>query len=200
MAVSFAYTLVGWTLGSAPYINGANLVHLDTGVQQGAHLSGLESDRTAALATANPGALMFCTDTKILYQSLGAGTWQQITAPIGDTAWTALTLGGTWATSAAAIAAGEQAPHYRKDGSGFVHVDGYLDTGFSTGVAIGTLPAGYRPLKTHRFPAFSSGTVTGDTASDRLAGLIVKSDGTINWDGHGSSFIQLDLIDFLAEQ
>lgn len=76
MATGYVYTPVGWVSGSAPKLNGPDLAHMDAGIQQGAHVTGLESDRTTALASANPGALMWCSDSQILYMSLGAGGWQ----------------------------------------------------------------------------------------------------------------------------
>lgn len=76
MAVANAYTKVGFQSGSPPYISGPNLETVENGVVSAQHLTGLESDRTTALATANPGALMYCTDSGIMYLSLGASGWQ----------------------------------------------------------------------------------------------------------------------------
>lgn len=76
MAVAGNYTKVGFVEKALPTINGANLQTVETGVLQGAQMTGLESDRTTALATANPFALLWCSDSQILYLSLGASGWQ----------------------------------------------------------------------------------------------------------------------------
>lgn len=199
MAVNLPYTKVGPFVGNRlPSLGPTNLNIVEAGIDGGQHITGLESDRTTALATAHPNALMFCTDSGFAYVSQGSSGWLRVGA--GDAAWTTPTLGGTYATSSTAQTAGESIVQYRRDGSGFVHVVGYIDTGFAAGTPIFTFPVGYRPLKTRRFFAPTGGTVTGDASSSKAAFVLVKADGTVNWNGEGSTFITLDGIVFLAEQ
>ena len=65
----------------------------------------------------------------------------------GDSSWTAATLTSPWS------AAGYQPNRFRKDGLGFVHIEGSVIGATATTSIVFTLPVGYRCDQTLLFPA-----------------------------------------------
>jgi hypothetical protein len=128
------------------------------------------------------------TTGDILYASaantlarLGIGTAPQnlgiaagVPSWLGDTAWTAPTLAGTWVN----FGGGYNNAGYWKDSTGRVHLRGMIKSG-TIGTTAFTLPSGYRPSATCRFAAESNsayGICTIDSA-----GVVTPAAGNTAW-------------------
>jgi hypothetical protein len=108
-----------------------------------------------------------------------------------DVTWTDLTLQNGYVNAAyPGMVSG-----FRKDGSGFIHLQGGIDGTSSTGAIITQLPANSRPLHDLVF-------AVGTLGVDAVRSLIVHADGTIIWQGGTPlhDHFYLNGIDFLAEQ
>ncbi len=114
---------------------------------------------------------------------------------LGDAAWTTLTPLGTGYTTAATLYPSGRTynvPGYRKIG-GIVYLRGAVRTGTSSlGVALATLPEGYRP-ENDSVTAGASATGTGSTA----AVVRVYPNGEIWLPGAASTTYHLDGISFI---
>lgn len=111
-------------------------------------------------------------------------------SPIGDTSWQPITLTSPWATLSGFTSG------FRKDGSGFVHVEGVIQGGSASGsTPVFTLPAGYRPLANKYFVVQVANGSTPGTGY-----MEVHADGTVYITVAGTSWTALDQIQFLGEQ
>lgn len=107
----------------------------------------------------------------------------------GDNSWISVSsFGSGWVefgTPTTSVA-------YRKDGQGFVHLQGTLKSGtVSTSVSVFTLPPGYRP----------SGNKYWAVQADLALGTVeVHPDGTVYITSGSNSFCSLDPIQFYGDQ
>jgi hypothetical protein len=115
------------------------------------------------------------------------GVWTAIVAGGGDAGWTAPTFQNSWVN----YAGGVYSPAgYRKDGAGFVHLRGLVSTGtVGSGVAIFTLPVGYRP-------AYQSLFVT--ISNSLIARVDVQADGKVCLTSGSATWASLEGITFFA--
>lgn len=118
---------------------------------------------------------------------------------LGDASWTVVGAGGgapAFQNSfvAASTDPNQQGPRFRKDGQGFVHLQGSFTNGANAAVVF-TLPAGYRPGGLYYF-------FTDDTSQNGEARYVrINTNGTVTfWGSNPSSRnTQLDGICFYAE-
>lgn len=113
---------------------------------------------------------------------------------IGDADWTTITPFGTGYTTAATLYPSTYTyavPGYRKM-SGLVHLRGAVRTGgTSLGVALGTLPAGYRPAAD-----FMASCASATSSARAAVTLIVMTTGEVWLPGAANTTYHLDGISF----
>ena len=81
--------------------------------------------------------------------------------------------------------------YFMKDAMGFVHIKGMVKSGSPVTSVIFTLPAGYRPLKYHRWATISY---------DALANMEIRGNGEIVVVAGNAGWLNLGLVTFKAEQ
>ena len=111
-------------------------------------------------------------------------------ATITQEAVTAPTLTNSWANAGGA----QQTAGYWKDSNGVVHITGAITSGTTTaGVAIMTLPVGYRPTKSEQF-------ICSNNSNTAVAIIAVSSAGVVAPDVTltNSTFLSLAGISFRA--
>jgi len=106
-------------------------------------------------------------------------------------AWQTATLENSWVDVSSAsygVAA------YMKDTLGFVHLQGYVKSGTATvGVALFTLPVGYRPSTAINVP-----TMAGTASSSNYGALQIGTGGTVGYLVGGNAGMSLTGIIFKA--
>lgn len=145
------------------------------------------------LLAGEPG---FALDTKELYIGTNSGNQKIVSAAPTAQIWIAPTLLNSWTNFDAG--ANAQAGYY-KDDLGIVHLRGLIKGGTTTaGTKVLTLPVGYRPSATIRFPV---NTVSGvSTIASSLAGVANNGDLLVDSTPWGNTYVALDGISFRSEQ
>lgn len=130
------------------------------------------------------GMLVPESDTGDVYQRR-LGSWTRV---LGDTGWQTPSLLNSWAN----YALGFQVTRYRRL-NGIVHIEGHVKSG-TVGLAVFTLPAGFRPL---------ANKIYATPANAGVADVRVLPDGTVYVAGYyagGTNAIVGLNISFPAEQ
>ena len=143
-----------------------------------------------AIVTAAKLASNSVTTAKIANAAVTAAKLDFTTQkPNNSTSWTGVSYGSGWTDyDASSFTPGQ----YYKDITGIVYLRGVVKRTSGTGTLIGTLPVGFRPLKTVGGGAYGDGG---------LANVQVESNGQINLvSGSTGGFIYLDRFFFFAEQ
>jgi len=81
---------------------------------------------------------------------------------------------------------------FRKDASGYVHLEGAVSRSTGAETVIATLPVGFRPSDYVNFPVTSQGPTLGFVS--------VEPDGDIHFDSGNPGFVSLEGITFHADQ
>lgn len=103
----------------------------------------------------------------------------------GEATWTDATMQNSWHNF---DSAGYSAPGFRKDGSGVVHLRGFVGGG-TTGQPIFTLPVGYRPVGHQLFATLATGA---------FGWLDVFADGRLQLASGGTGWVSLFGVTFYA--
>jgi hypothetical protein len=103
-----------------------------------------------------PGQLAWADGVDVAIAAAQANIVALQALPV-DTGWTVATLLNSWV----AFGAPTTPPQYRRR-DGITYVAGNMKTGtIASGTILFNLPAGYRPLTSHRFLAYLSGGTVG---------------------------------------
>ncbi|ASA21945.1 hypothetical protein [Paenibacillus donghaensis] len=149
-----------------------------------------------ALAIGEPG---YCTDTGELYIGNGSGANTKVSVSEAErTAWNAKltaasktwiapTLLNNWTNYGGT----EDTAGYTKDSDGFVHIKGTVKLGYAAAVVY-TLPPGYRPAKTLRFPL---------VAAEKFGAMTIDPSGGVFFNNDiDGTYVSMQIPPFLAEQ
>jgi hypothetical protein len=176
--------VLGQAASSAPAMDGSAAAGDSTRYARADHVHPTDTSRSPLASPAFTG-----TPTAPTPSAGDSSTRIATTAFLAPPAWTAPTLGNSWAD----YGLGYSAAGYYKDAAGTVRLQGAIKSG-TVGAAAFTLPAGSRPL------ALQAYAVPTGAGLATYGAVIVAADGTVTVAVGSNALVHLAGVSFRAEQ